>query len=656
MASVPSLNKDMRNLRLSKYTPKAAADVKDWIEESLGERLSSGDLLESLKNGILLCRLVNLALAPPGIKYKKSSMPFVQMENISHFLRASQLPPFSLQPHDMFLTVDLYENKDPTQVLQCLAAFSRVAHAANPNVFRRTLGPKGKSGNGLVSPEGTGPSPSPRPGDWSRGRGVSNASQSSMSASGAPRPTVMSPTLTGGSNESRTTTSTNGFVAGKGSVSSWSKKTDEGVTAPAWNISQYGYMGGASQGNQGIAFGGRRQITSAGPHIPNMAEKEKRRREQALADEQAQRDAEEAEQLRRQREEEQERIAEEELWAEKTRVQREQERRDTEAEQRKWIEQEEKWKKEEEQREAEASKAVASKRPQRTGSDKLRGQFLSQYRAEHGSSPANPELARIQQLEAELEKAREREKAYEAERRGLHHSRKQVEEHDMVSHMRNQENAQSSRSYSRSPNNTHHERKHHDHSEDWREEERQYLRQKWDKQYHIDSQPKEPLPPAQPSPRPLPDPTSIKPPQSTASPRPLPDPSKYMSNKPSPAPKPASHFARELGVNDAVAEQHIETTRREQSQARAGGFAASSLLEREMENERRRQEEWELGQADTRDAVQRGAGVGKKEGMVGEGGNWDVNQYGWLGGDSQNRGAAGIGAGRRQIIGPRPPP
>jgi len=34
-----------------------------------------------------------------------------------------------------------------------------------------------------------------------------------------------------------------------------------------------------------------------------------------------------------------------------------------------------------------------------------------------------------------------------------------------------------------------------------------------------------------------------------------------------------------------------------------------------------------------------------------------VNQYGYTGGDSQNRGVGGIGFGaKRQIIGPRPPP
>jgi hypothetical protein len=38
--------------------------------------------------------------------------------------------------------------------------------------------------------------------------------------------------------------------------------------------------------------------------------------------------------------------------------------------------------------------------------------------------------------------------------------------------------------------------------------------------------------------------------------------------------------------------------------------------------------------------------------VTGGGQSWDVNQYGYMGGDNQNR-LGGIGAGKRQIVGPR---
>ncbi|KAF3352761.1 hypothetical protein VdG1_08698 [Verticillium dahliae VDG1] len=176
------------------------------------------------------------------------------------------------------------------------------------------------------------------------------------------------------------------------------------------------------------------------------------------------------------------------------------------------------------------------------------------------------------------------------------------------------------------------------------------------------------------SPRPLPDPAAFAPPAKAKSPkqepaaiapplivkknhtgssRPLPDPTAYTSSSSSPQPPPPQQnrtdkflssnpapeqaaptqtYSRELG---ATAEQDGEDRRRAQSQAKtkAGGWASKSLLEREMEMERQRQREWEEAQQETAKA-------------------WS----GFTGGDSQNKGGQGIGAGRRQIVGPRPLP
>jgi hypothetical protein len=59
MASVTSLDKDMRKLRMDRYTPQAAKEVRDWIEGTLGERLAGGDLMEALKDGVALCKYVH---------------------------------------------------------------------------------------------------------------------------------------------------------------------------------------------------------------------------------------------------------------------------------------------------------------------------------------------------------------------------------------------------------------------------------------------------------------------------------------------------------------------------------------------------------------------------------------------------------------------
>ena len=43
-------------MRLGKYTPQIAHEIREWIEEMLGEQLQGGDILDALKDGIALCK------------------------------------------------------------------------------------------------------------------------------------------------------------------------------------------------------------------------------------------------------------------------------------------------------------------------------------------------------------------------------------------------------------------------------------------------------------------------------------------------------------------------------------------------------------------------------------------------------------------------
>lgn len=612
-------------------------------------------------------------------------MPFVQMENISIFLDSCKNPPFNLHSHDVFLTVDLYESKDPAQVLQCIGSFSRAANRVNPSAFPQPIGAKSRPG--FVSPQSTGP---PSVGGGYRGRGPSNASNSSSTYNPLGKPPSLTPTRTGDSNSGRwSPTKSSTPLSSGGGVSSWSKKSDETATSPAWNISQYGYMGGASQGNLGVSFGGRRQITNAGPSVPNFAEKEKRRREQEVEDERLRVQAEEDERRRQEEEEESAKAAEEQRWADETKRAREQERQRVAEEKRKWEEEEKRWRLEEENRQREEQEAEASLQRERTrargNSDaRLRGQFLSQYQAENGASkpkPDNPENSRIKELERELEQARERERQYQLERQ----SRPQapvdnnnlrappVEESKIRPRSRSRPRLASRNTQDQNAS---------------QQDERDFLHQQWDSQQSSEEQA---APPPAKSPRPLPEPTPSLPPRvakhNTGS-RPLPDPAKYSStptaappiqpkpspptpqnqpqnrtdrylfSKPAPTPTPSKQtYSNELGNFDSNAERDAEDRRRVASQqkTKAAGWASKSLLEREMEMERQRQQEWEESQKETKSKVAKGEGVDGIGGGIG--GKWDVNQWtGYTGGDGQNRGTQGIGSGRRQIVGPRPPP
>ena len=605
-----------------------------------------------------MLRLVNLAIPPPGVKFKQSAMPFVQMENISIFLRACQAPPLNLQQHDTFLTVDLYEQKDPAQVLQCLGAFSRAANAVNPRRFPAVIGPKTRAG--FVTPQGTGPATPVRD------RGMSTTSNTS-SAYGGSLPVLPHRTGDSPGRRSPAKSPTTGPESPGRPVSSWSKKAHEGSTSPAWNIAQYGYMGGASQGNLGIAFGARRQITSAAPKVPSLAEKERMRKEKE-AEEQRQRQAAEEEEARRraelEAEEERARLEEERRWEEETRRLRDEERRKAEEEKRRWEEEERQWKLTEERRRKEEEAAEARLQDERRsihgrGDVKLRGQFLSQYQAEQEKDTDSDAgyRNRVQELEKELELARQREAEYERERQGR--AKRPVSgDEDAKARARSRSRAAGEPSR----------------QDSYVRGEREFLHTQWTHhQDNIKEEAAEPVSspplPAR-SPRPLPEPATtprVKSPNMGG--RPLPDPTKYTSppgapqnrtdrylaSNPAPAPAaPHQTYSREL---DGTAEQDAEDRRRVRSQSttKAGGWASKSLLEREMEMERQRQREWEEAQEETAAAVRGGDGVDGIGGGVG--GRWDVSQWsGFTGGDSQNKGGTGIGAGRRQIVGPRPLP
>lgn len=578
-------------------------------------------------------------------------MPFVQMENISLFLRACQTSPLSLQPHDVFLTVDLYEKKDPAQVLQCLGAFSRRANAIKPAKFTRAIGPKD------ITPQGTG-----------RNRGLSNASNAS-SGSGF-----------------------KSFHGPKPKVSTWSRKEEEETTLPAWNIHQYGYMGGANQGNMGINFGGPRQITTAAPHVPSLEEKERRLRAAAVEEETRHRLRAEDNERRQvaQIEADEARAQEEEdrRWEEETQKLREEERRQAEEEKLHWAEEQQHWVEDERRRERdeqETNARIERERARVRGlrDDRLNGQFLSQYQATHPVRPrsrsrepdVSPEAQRIRELERELEQAKERERQYERERQAR----------DGDASLRPIKSR--SRSRSRPALVTTHKPSYDFPSQ---EEERLTLRAEHKALQEAQAATaaaaaareeedwSPPPPPARHQVPPNLPPRSL-PPVPPKPARPLPDPiayanahhfptsqdqnqnhnrtGRYLSHHAAPAPHPpAVHRPPELSTTAEVDDENARRMNGPAAQrTRAGAWASKSLLQREIEQERERQREWEEGQAATAAAVSRGvntAGTGPGEG------GWDVHQYRYLGGDNQNRGLTGIMGmgGRRQIVGPRPLP
>lgn len=94
--------------------------------------------MDILKDGVILCKLANKLVPSSSIRFKASKMPFIQMENISSFLQVAR--EMGIPQYELFQTVDLYEAKNPAQVLQTLYSFSR--HVAKQDNSVPLLGPR----------------------------------------------------------------------------------------------------------------------------------------------------------------------------------------------------------------------------------------------------------------------------------------------------------------------------------------------------------------------------------------------------------------------------------------------------------------------------------------------------------------------------------
>merc|ERR1712243_142063 len=98
----------------AKFSPERAKQCVEWIEEVTKSKVEMEikdqiDFAELLKDGSVLCQLIN-AIEPGSVK-KINTMkaPFKQRENIEMYLKACAN--YGLKEQDLFQVNDLYENK-----------------------------------------------------------------------------------------------------------------------------------------------------------------------------------------------------------------------------------------------------------------------------------------------------------------------------------------------------------------------------------------------------------------------------------------------------------------------------------------------------------------------------------------------------------------
>ncbi|XP_063039905.1 calponin-1-like isoform X1 [Engraulis encrasicolus] len=118
------LSADVKNKLAGKYDPEVEDALRLWIGEITGETLPD-NFMAGLKDGVLLCKLINV-LHPGSVKkINTGTQNWHQLENIGHFIRA--ITDYGLKPVDLFESNDLFENTNHTQVQSTLIALAGMA-------------------------------------------------------------------------------------------------------------------------------------------------------------------------------------------------------------------------------------------------------------------------------------------------------------------------------------------------------------------------------------------------------------------------------------------------------------------------------------------------------------------------------------------------
>ncbi|XP_031842560.1 myophilin [Nomia melanderi] len=114
-------------------------EVMAWIEAVLGEKLPPGNYEDILKDGVVLCKLIN-KLAPGSVKkIQERGTNFQLMENIQRFQAA--IKNYGVPQEEIFQTADLFERRNIPQVTLCLYALGRITQK-HPEYNGPGLGPK----------------------------------------------------------------------------------------------------------------------------------------------------------------------------------------------------------------------------------------------------------------------------------------------------------------------------------------------------------------------------------------------------------------------------------------------------------------------------------------------------------------------------------
>lgn len=99
----------------------------------MGEKVPGGQYEDILKDGIVLCKLIN-KMAPGSVKkIQERGTNFQLMENIQRFQAA--IKKYGVPEEEIFQTADLFERRNIPQVTLCLYSLGRTVSRAWVFIF-----------------------------------------------------------------------------------------------------------------------------------------------------------------------------------------------------------------------------------------------------------------------------------------------------------------------------------------------------------------------------------------------------------------------------------------------------------------------------------------------------------------------------------------
>ncbi|CAG9856378.1 unnamed protein product [Phyllotreta striolata] len=124
---------------MAKRNKDLEQEVLTWIFGCLGQPVPGGEFEDILKNGVVLCHLMNKLMPGCIKKIQEKGTNFQLMENIQRFQAAAKK--YGLPEEEIFQTADLFERRNIAQVCISLFALGRITQK-HPEWTGPTLGPK----------------------------------------------------------------------------------------------------------------------------------------------------------------------------------------------------------------------------------------------------------------------------------------------------------------------------------------------------------------------------------------------------------------------------------------------------------------------------------------------------------------------------------